>query len=147
MVLLLTICRFQGLSAHICRVLFIALRIYTQMIFLLLLFWTTSGSYYKVTSYYGYWNRNFYLYQNITQGKLRLFEMHGLVDAEPDSQVVYVADPTHHVIRVSNITASTTEVLSGTVDRGTGILTFSRESGGLQNKRAVQWVQGCSLLL
>lgn len=80
---------------------------------------TTNCNFYRVPSYYGYWNRNYFLYENITQGRLRLLEMQGQLDAMPNSSTVFYAEADRHVIRKVNLTNDTMEVLAGTLDRGT----------------------------
>lgn len=45
------------------------------MIFVVVLWLATAVghcNFYRVPSYYGYWSRNFFLYTNLTQGRLRM---------------------------------------------------------------------------
>jgi hypothetical protein len=66
-----------------------------------------TGNYYEVPSYYGYWNKNFYLYENLTQGTLRVLELHGSLDSKAQNDVVYYSDITNNCIYTANLTDNT----------------------------------------
>lgn len=69
---------------------------------------------YQIPSYYGYWNLNFFHYENLTKGHLKYFELHESVDMDPDGNI-YMADKDRHTIYKT--TTNGYSLLAGAIDR------------------------------
>lgn len=67
------------------------------LISLALVIFGVAKNAYEIPSYYGYWNLNFFNYENLTTGDLKYFELHEAIDMDSDGNI-YMADKDRHVI-------------------------------------------------